>query len=211
VKRQTTDDIPSIVVRDLYVRGAPRQDPVRRQTWSFYVTAEIELIAHEDHVTCTYRRVIRGREPEQISYDVPVSWTEPNYGGRRAWFHCSHPWCRRRVGRLFLDDPHLVCRSCAGVVYRSQARPEPKHVRKVERANAVRVELGGRPVLNDPFPPRPRGMHQKTYERLRQEVQEIERAEEARINAAIASGELSLTAELAKLLLERMSYEGSET
>jgi hypothetical protein len=85
-----------------------------------------------------------------------------------------------------LKAPYLVCRACAGVRYASQLKPTP--VRRVERGQAIRAELGGRAVLHDPFPPRPKGMHRRKYARLREEVLEIERAETERIYEAILSG-----------------------
>ncbi len=192
MRRRTTDDIPSIVVADLFARGEPRKDasPVVRSWRAGGVTGRVELVPFEDRVECTYRRVIG--EPEQLQYVIHVSATKPNYGGRRLWLHCARPSCQRRSGRLFLDDPYFVCRSCAGVRYSSQTHPKPRHVQCVERAKAIRAELGGRPVLRDPLPDRPKGKHRTTYERLRQELLEIERAEDERIDEAFRNGELSV-------------------
>jgi hypothetical protein len=75
---------------------------------------------------------------------------------------------------LFLEGPYLSCRRCAGLRYASQY--EPKERRALERAKAIRVALGGEAGLIHPFPERPRGLHARTYERLRREVQEIEAA-----------------------------------
>jgi hypothetical protein len=194
-RKQTTDDILSIVVADLFARGEPRQDasPVIRSWATSGVTGRIELVPFEDRVECTYRRVIGERPPEERRYVIHVSATRPNYGGRRLWLHCARPSCQRRSGRLFLDDPYFVCRLCAGVHYSSQTHPKPRHVKRVERAKAIRTELGGRPVRHDPPPDRPKGMHRATYERLRQELLEIEQAEDERIDEAFRRGEGELS------------------
>ncbi len=71
---------------------------------------------------------------------------------------------------------------------RGRRVPKPTHVRRVERAQAIRAELGGRAVLHGHFPPRPKGVHRRKYARLREEVLEIERAEMERIYEVIVSG-----------------------
>jgi len=83
----------------------------------------------------------------------------------------------------------------------------PRHARRVARAKAIRLLLGGRPILGVRFPPRPKGMHQKTYARLQHEVLEIERVEDERINAAILAGEISHGAALARVLREQLELE----
>ncbi len=198
--RPTTDDIPSIVVSDLFAGGAPRSDsfPVVRRWSNRGIAGEVEMTVVDDTVECTYRSAVGPRSNEQ-TYRLYVSWTYPHYGGQRPWLHCALPSCQRRSGRLFLDDPYLVCRECAGVQYPSQLRRRPRHVQRVERAKAIRSELGGRPTLADPFPSRPKGMHRKTYERLHNEALQIESAERERIETALQDGSLSFRDLLARL------------
>jgi hypothetical protein len=200
-----TDDTPSIVAADLFPGGRPRDEPVVVR-WVDKGGGEVEVRAFSDGVECRYGRRLGG-EPEEVRYLVDVSWTSPNFGGRRPWLHCARPSCGRRVGRLFLADPYLVCRQCAGVEYASRARRVPRHARRVERAKAIRLQLGGRPVLGGRFPPRPKGMHHATYARLRDEVFGIERAEAERIIAAIHAGEISHGAALATVLREQLGFE----
>jgi hypothetical protein len=51
--------------------------------------------------------------------------------------------------------------------YRSQG--ESDLFRGITRAQNIRARLGGNLSIYAPFPPRPRGMHRRTYERLRAE------------------------------------------
>ena len=40
------------------------------------------------------------RSPEWISYRIPLSWSQPHYGGWRYWFCC--PGTGKRAAKLFL-------------------------------------------------------------------------------------------------------------
>lgn len=186
--RPTTEDMLSILVADLYSRGAPREElvPIRRADIAGGRIAQIEMAPLWDRVDCRYFGGFSDKTEDVVEYFLWVTWTRPNYGGERAWLQCANVECGRRCGRLFLKAPYLVCRACAGVRYPSQLKPT--HIRRAERAQAIRAELGGHAILHEPFPPRPKGMHRSRYARLRDEVFEIERAEKERIHRAMVSG-----------------------
>ncbi len=100
---------------------------------------------------------------------VPRVWTRCHFGGARPWFryiaYVGGRLCGRRVGKLYLRDaPVFGCRHCCGLAYRSQ-QEIPRH-RAISRAQKLRMRLGGRPSLLEPFPKKPRGMHRITYYRL---------------------------------------------
>ena len=42
------------------------------------------------------------------------------------------------------------------------------------KAQAIRQRLGGTPCVGDDFPQKPKGMHWRTYNRLRQKADEAE-------------------------------------
>src|SRR5262249_18355966 len=44
------------------------------------------------------------RSPERISYRIWLSWSQPNFGGRRYWFCC--PETGKRAAKLFLPRGH---------------------------------------------------------------------------------------------------------
>ncbi len=98
-------------------------------------------------------------------YELSVDWTNCNYGGQRPWFLC--PCCRARVGKLYQRSlmGTLACRRCQQLTYVSC------QVSERERLNLenikLRRKLGARgdDLSGDaPFPERPKGMPQHTYE-----------------------------------------------
>lgn len=107
--------------------------------------------------------------PIRMQQRVRLVWTGCHFGGERPWFLCTghsqDQHCRRRAAKLYGGQGLFACRRCWGLVYRSQRLS--RHSRAVEKAKIVRLRLGGTEDLADPFPPKPKGMHWSTYERLR--------------------------------------------
>ena len=188
---RSTEDIPSILVSDLFVGAVPRSDfpPVIRRWASGGIAAEVELGVVDERVECVYRNSLGGRERR---YALEVSWTPLNFGGERPWLHCANVGCQRRCRRLFLDDPYFVCRQCANVRYPSQLGENARRAQRLERAKRLRVSIGGEPVLGAPFPPRPKGMHRTTFLRIFGEILQIERAESARVEKVARDAEHGL-------------------
>jgi hypothetical protein len=71
-----------------------------------------------DVVTVTHRPA--GRAGKSLQYSVQLTFTVLPCGGSRWWWSC--PACRRRADALYLVSgrDRLGCRSCCGLVYRSQ-------------------------------------------------------------------------------------------
>jgi hypothetical protein len=64
-----------------------------------------------------------------------------------------------RVGHLF------ACQHCLGLAYASQQEIPVR--RAIRRAQKIKMKLGGSDDPLEPLPQKPRGMHWRTYERLR--------------------------------------------
>ena len=96
-------------------------------------------------------------------YQVWLVWTPCNYGGARPWFLCPRECCGHRVAILYAGGT-IACRHCRNLAYPSQQESQRK--RTLRRAQAIRIKLGGSASLAEPFPPRPKGMHRRTYQRL---------------------------------------------
>lgn len=128
--------------------------------------ASIRLLFSDelDRVTLIYRSRSRGEAWEDIRDPIQLDLTKPNFGGVRYWFVC--PGCQKR--RKVLYGRRLYrCRECHRLTYASQYDPFPQQPWK--RAHEVRERLGGEAGFSSQFPPKPKGMHWKTYYRLRDE------------------------------------------
>lgn len=99
-----------------------------------------------------------------MSYPVLLDWTACKLGGRRPWFLCPSSSCSRRVAILY-EGKKFTCRHCCQLVYTCQQLPN--YWRAGNRANKIRKELGWSEGIYTDRGSRPKGMHQKTYARLK--------------------------------------------
>lgn len=95
---------------------------------------------------------------------LDVTYTPCRYGGRRAWFLCTKLGCGKRVAILYDHPRGFRCRHCCNLDYKSHR--ERAYARMLRRSRRIRARVGGDVNLVNLFPPRPRGMHWATYERL---------------------------------------------
>jgi hypothetical protein len=109
-------------------------------------------------------------ESRIIELQVPIIWTKCHLGGRRPWFECltiiNGEVCGRRVAKLY--GPCFECRQCMGLSYASQREIPLRRVGR--RAQMIKMRLGGSNDPLEPFPQKPRGMHWRTYLRLRDQA-----------------------------------------
>jgi len=92
------------------------------------------------------------------------------FGGSRAFWVC--PRCGRRARYLYFNGKGFLCRECAKLNYRSQQRTRDSLRHVEDGLRLARERLGWEPPawvtpLDFPSlnPPRPRYMHQDTYQR----------------------------------------------
>jgi hypothetical protein len=135
-------------------------------------TGSIRFSVGTDDITLSYRIRARGAADwEEFREVVPLLRTTQPLGGERLWFGCPH--CSRRCVILY-GGRRFLCRRCVGAPYGSQN--EGARDRLLRRAQAIRMRLGGSAATIDPFPPKPKGMHWTTYNRLARQCQVIEGA-----------------------------------
>ena len=91
---------------------------------------------------------------------VSLAHTACAYGGSRPWFVC--PYCYRRVAVVVVDGAHVACRHCLKLTYASCN--EDMIGRTWRKRDKYKAKLGGD---DKGLYLKPKGMHQRTWERLR--------------------------------------------
>jgi hypothetical protein len=132
--------------------------------------AAINLRTDADGLHLGYRSRVGSGDWEAVAETVRIVRLPCQYGGTRPYFLCPH--CGQRVTKLYGPGRYFWCRHCYALTYGSQS--EGSRDRAIRRAGKIKQRLGGGPAVVNRFPPRPRGMWQRTYERLRQRALEAE-------------------------------------
>jgi hypothetical protein len=155
---RSTDSYPSLDVRRLHRDRQLGPGQTLPYSWTRLGerTESIKITIDLDRVTLSYQ----DRDP----IAVPLERTTCHYGGQRAWFKCPAEGCGRRVAILY-GGPVFACRRCHNLSYRTQRLSAKSQA--LERAQAIRQELGGTTDMREPFPERRKGMHRRTYQNLR--------------------------------------------
>ena len=142
-------------------------------TWSVRgeQTGSIGVARVPGGIRLNYRQRSRGEEWRDIADFIPVVETVSNFGGRRQWFQCLS--CHSRC-RILYGGAQFRCRRCQNLKYDTQY--EPPFARAATSALKIRELLGGKGGLDDLFPPKPKGMHRKTYEQLMNREERMQEA-----------------------------------
>jgi hypothetical protein len=99
-----------------------------------------------------------------------IEWIRTGFGKHRAILVCSS--CGGGAIRLFGHYGNYACRYCHRAHYLS--RRQSSQGRKRLAAAKLRLKLGGWPDITEPLPPKPKWKHKRHYQRLRNQVQELE-------------------------------------
>jgi hypothetical protein len=120
----------------------------------------------------------RAREGEPVSLDLgeigmcALEGVAQPFGGVAWMVRCE---CGRRVRHLYepRDDGRLRCRTCLDAVYPSQRQNGVD--RLYAQAFAIYDRIGTDYSCEPRRHRRPKGMHRRTYERLRRRAEELDR------------------------------------
>jgi hypothetical protein len=100
---------------------------------------------------------------DPIEYAVPLTYSTPRFGGLRWWFRCPATW--QRCCKLYLPNGgrRFLSRQAYRLRYASQV--QTRLARLQRQSMKLNRALGG-DGGHDWIPERPKGMWQRTYERL---------------------------------------------
>lgn len=112
---------------------------------------------------------------------VRTGSTPLHFGGFRRWLIC--PECDSLRQALYVDKKRLACRCCLGLRYDTQH--ENRRQRAIRSVDKTRAILGWMPGLVSPNGSKPKGMHWRTYSRLRERLDGLSDAVFVNISAWI--------------------------
>ena len=100
---------------------------------------------------------------EVVEQRVLTQTSPCHLGGQRHWFTC--PRCSKRVAVLYAPGSYFACRGCGGLGYVTQK--EGAGDRASSRADKLRKRLGWEAGILNGDGGKPKGMHWKTYQRIK--------------------------------------------
>lgn len=112
----------------------------------------------------------QGGDYKDELYRVPLSFTDTQFNGERAWFLCPYNQCGTRVKKLYIAH-RLGCRHCLNLSH--QSKNESHMDRMARKADGIRAKLGWQLGILYPEGGRPKGMHLHTYQRLVQRYRKL--------------------------------------
>jgi len=161
-------------VKKYYLTGISKQQKYGRTQWSWNghvrcsIGYEINTMSYPGWLRVYYANT---NGDKCYDYKIYFTVTCPHYGGERLWFLCPVQGCGKRVAVLYLGKI-FACRHCQNMVYSCQN--EDRGQRLLSKAQKIHRQLGGDWAVDSSPPPKPKGMHWKTY---RRKVVEMEAAD----------------------------------
>jgi hypothetical protein len=131
--------------------------------------ASIQARTEADRLILNRQRS-QGGDWQAMEYPVRLDWTGCTLGGRRAWFLCPAKGCGRRVAILYGGEI-FACRHCHHLAYTCQRESDDD--RAARRADTIRERLGWQAGILNPSGTKPKGMHRRTYWRLKDQHDEF--------------------------------------
>lgn len=164
--KDTTEDSLPLDIRKLQRAGL--LTPGNSFGWQWTVNdrpvANIRIRVEIERAILVYRYRRHGDVVWQdVEQPICMVRTACTYGGARRWWLC--PYCGRRVAILYGAGQHYACRHCWRLAYSCQR--ETVDDRAARRADRIRRRLGWQAGILNGEGGKPKGMHWRTFERLR--------------------------------------------
>lgn len=175
-KRTTLDTVPRLDIRWLHRQGYLQPGARGLVTWHVGEqqngSVRVAMADGRLVVECHYRR-LGADDWEDMRQVLTLDWTACHYGGQRPWFLC--PGCQRRVAVLCGAGQAFLCRHCYRLPYASQG--EAVYDRLLRKRAKLRARVSARYT-------KPKGMHWRTWERVREQLMVVEMACDLALEAA---------------------------
>jgi hypothetical protein len=135
-----------------------------KRTTNQLTSVNIKTVGAVDrlHGSVKYRYTLAGKYIEHTAW---LTQTDCNYGGVRYWYRCGY--CDRSVSDLYFSNGECACRHCFKLAYKSER--ETWSGQQFRKANKIRELLGWEPGIAFADGGKPKGMHWKTFYRMKSE------------------------------------------
>ncbi len=161
-----------IDIRWMKQQGYLQPDYIGTLSWSSggKPSGSIGFKIEKDTMVLKYKHRSRSEDWEEVEQRITLDKTPCYFGGYRQWFIC--PRCHKRIAILYGAGKYFFCRHCHNLTY--QSCNEPDYQRMLNKAYKLKEKLGGEGYLNSLIPRKPKGMHQKTYDKIFSEIIRLE-------------------------------------
>ena len=159
-----TERLPFIDIHKLQKQEYLQPNTEGSFSWSIGETkvCSIGYRMRKDRMEISYNHKQKDGQWVTAHQEIIFDETGCNYGGKRRWFLCGH--CNKRVAILYYQNSGFYCRHCHNLTYASQQ--ENEEYRMIRKTRKIRERLGASDNLFEPIWEKPKGMHQKTFDRL---------------------------------------------
>ena len=160
-KRETCDSLP-LDIRKITRKGLLKTDTSFSWQWLLndHPMASISIRVQSQSLVLSYRLKSTAEIVEQR---IQTQKSACHLGGQRHWFTC--PKCSQRVAVLYAPGRFFACRQCGDLAYATQK--EGIGDRASTKADKIRKRLGWEAGILNGNGSKPKGMHWKTYHRLK--------------------------------------------
>ncbi len=178
VGKVTTEQSKRLDIRTLRKQGRLTPDTKSYLSWSIMdkPSGSISYVMYSHGIELDYSCTPYGGEKKSIKQFIHFDETPCHYGGIRKWFLCLS--CHDRKAVLYLHGYYFTCRKCADLSYQSQhEQPLDRNYRQARKIRhklktdvwaGTHLEFNPDNLSHNPIF-KPKGMHQTTFDRLRQE------------------------------------------
>jgi hypothetical protein len=130
-------------------------------------TASVRFTVTDNAIRFIYAFRDGGDNQIDVDRTILLTLTPCNFGGFRKWFRCG---CARKVATMYIHGQEIACRHCFNAVYPSQREDAvDRKWRKICKLEDRLNKIGDDPIQMVDDRHRPKGMHRRTFARIKHE------------------------------------------
>lgn len=171
-RKTSVEELKGLDIRHMKRVGCLRPNYFGGWHWSVNGerVGDIKFRTGHNEVTLMFRSRVNEGDWESIEQRVEIEHTDCHMGGKRPWFLC--PACNKRVALLYAGGKYFACRHCYDLTYSCQKELSFERMRR--KAKKIRQQLQATEEPLQAISTKPKHMHYRTFERLRERALDLE-------------------------------------